>query len=425
MHYRAGLMDGVSLEMEKWKRVLTNMGHEVKIVGGNVASGVDLTIKELGFEDEYYQFVNANAFEKLETPKEKLLSVVEEKAREIEKRLREVLFSFDLIIPNNVWSLGAYLPTAVALTRYARKSEKQFIAHHHDFWWEREYYLSPTLPEIKKLLIENCPPILKNVKHVVINSFAKDELKKRKGIDAFVVPNVMNFDEPFIVDDSINDELRKKFSFEKGDVVLLQATRITRRKAIETAIDLVKIIKEMVKKKKGIPLYNGYIFTGRVVLAFSGMCEDTQYKHELRLYAEKNDVETIDMYKAVEKEETSFLNLYSVADIVTYPSILEGWGNQLLEALVAKKPVVLFEYEVFKRDIKKSGINEISLGDFYETVGNFVKVRKENLEEAAKRCTHVLFDKTEYRRVVESNFEIAKKNFGYSALREALVQILS
>lgn len=62
IHYRGGLMDGVSLEMEKWKKVLTKMGHEVHIVAGNKKEGVDLTLKEIGFENPDFERVNRNFF---------------------------------------------------------------------------------------------------------------------------------------------------------------------------------------------------------------------------------------------------------------------------------------------------------------------------------------------------------------------------
>ena len=44
IHYRAGLMDGVSLEMERWKTVLVRLGHNVHIIAGNNEKGVDICI---------------------------------------------------------------------------------------------------------------------------------------------------------------------------------------------------------------------------------------------------------------------------------------------------------------------------------------------------------------------------------------------
>lgn len=41
----------------------------------------------------------------------------------------------------------------------------------------------------------------------------------------------------------------------------------------------------------------------------------------------------------------SLWDSYVYADFVTYPSLWEGWGNQLLEAIRARLPFLLFEYQ--------------------------------------------------------------------------------
>ena len=47
----------------------------------------------------------------------------------------------------------------------------------------------------------------------------------------------------------------------------------------------------------------------------------------------------------------SLWDCYAHADLISYPSLLEGWGNQFLEALFARRPIVLFEYPVFVADL--------------------------------------------------------------------------
>ncbi len=426
MHYRAGLMDGVSLEMEKWKSVLENMNHEVHMVAGNVSPAVDVYIKEMGFEDEEYHWINHNAFEKLEVSPKELLDAIDDKAKDIETLFDKHLSSYDLLIPNNIWSLGASLPTAIALTRYANKTGKKFIAHNHDFWWERDYFLHPTLKEIGKMLEEYCPPDLPNVKHVVINEKAKEAMKSRKNLEATVVPNVMNFDAPAFVSKKLNEDVRKYFKINEGDIVFLQATRITPRKAIELAIDLIEKFKELAKDHVGRELYNDQKFSGRVLLAFSGMCEDNTewYRDELYDHAKEKGVEILNMYESVEGKKWSFWDLYSIADMITYPSILEGWGNQLLEAIMAKKPVALFEYEIFKSDIKPSGLKYVDLGDVFTKRGDLVKVTPEVLEKGAEECLKILFNKEIYESTVEKNFKIGKEFFGYATLKKLIEEIL-
>jgi len=63
IHYRAGLMDGVSLEMERWKTVLVRLGHNVHIIAGNNEKGVDICIPEIGFDNPIYNTIYHNCFE--------------------------------------------------------------------------------------------------------------------------------------------------------------------------------------------------------------------------------------------------------------------------------------------------------------------------------------------------------------------------
>ncbi|KLO23740.1 group 1 glycosyl transferase [Marinitoga sp. 1197] len=427
LHYRGGLMDGVSLEMEKWKAVLENLGHKVDIVAGNENEGVDITIKEIGFETSDYKLINKNAFEKLEDfSKEELISKIENNSEKILKIFNEKLDKYDVIMPNNIWSLGAYLPVAIALKNYADiHPEKIFISHHHDFWWEREYFLKTTLKEIKNMLIEYCPPVGKNIKHMVINSLAQKELNLRKNVDSTIVPNVMDFESPFEVSIELNKKIRKQFNISSGSIVFLQATRITRRKAIELAIDLIEKFKYKAKNYIGKTLYNGESFDGNVYLAFSGMSEDDNYKNELLEKAIKSNINIIDMYSSVEKGILSFWDLYSVSDIITYPSILEGWGNQLLEAIISKKPVVLFEYEIFLKDIKSSGLEYINLGSKFMKKGNLVEIEENTLNQAVDRTIKILFNKNEYYNLINKNFEIGKKNYSFKTLEKIIKELLS
>ena len=427
VHYRAGLMDGVSLEMEKWKKVLTKMGHSVDIVAGNNKEDVDVVIPSIGFENSKYKLINKNAFEKLEDYTiDELLKIIIDESGKIYNDIKKQLKKYDIIIPNNIWSLGAFLPTAIALYKYAESHpEKLFIGHHHDFWWEREYFLNYQNEEIKNLLDQYCPPIGENIKHVVINSLAKEALFSKKGVDSTIVPNVMDFNEPPFISEELNLQIRSAYNISENAIVLLQATRITERKAIELAIELVHQMSKLSKKYIGKKLYSGKTFNGDIVLAFSGMCESKNYKYKLLDMAFQYGIHMVNLYPNVEKNVWSFWNLYSVADAITYPSILEGWGNQLLEAVIVKKPIVLFEYKVFEKDIKKSGLKFISLGSSYEIKNSLVRVKEDVEMKAAEELFNILFNKELYKKTVNENFEIGKKFYSLESLQKIIENILN
>ncbi|PLV56252.1 mannosylglucosylglycerate synthase [Thermotoga sp. SG1] len=414
LHYRGGLMDGVSLEMEKWKKVLTRMGHEVHIVAGNRKEGVDVVVEEIGFENPDFEKINRNFFKGVTdfSDEEDFLSFMKKKEEELLRILGAILKDYDLVVPNNIWSLGLFPPLGLALS----KLKKKFIAHHHDFWWERKH-LIPRSERLREILERHFPPDLPDVKHVVINSIAKKELQKRKGIDPVVVPNVMDFERPITSEDMYH-RMREELGIDPGTIVALQATRIDRRKAIELSIDVVAFLKKTLKRKT--PLYNGSVFSGEIVLVFSGLCEDVSYLEELKEYALLKDVPLLIFSERVKEDTSFFWKLYNVADFVTYPTILEGWGNQLLEAIAAKKPVVLFEYEVFKSDIKPVGLKYINLGDRYFRRENLVKVEESALQKAVEELSGLLCDPSLYRETVEHNFEVGKKHFSLERLEEIL-----
>lgn len=129
--------------------------------------------------------------------------------------------------------------------------------------------------------------------------------------------------------------------------------------------------------------------------------------------AKEKGVEIIDIYSSIEAGIWSFWDAYSVADVITYPSILEGWGNQLLEAVFAKKVIVLFEYDIFRSDIKPVNLDYISLGDAYDTIDGLVYVSSKIVNEAACEVLNILFDSDRYKEAVEHNFEVCRENFGF------------
>jgi hypothetical protein len=48
-------------------------------------------------------------------------------------------------------------------------------------------------------------------------------------------------------------------------------------------------------------------------------------------------------------------DLYPHADLVTFPSLYEGFGNALLESIYFRLPLVIGRYSVYQRDIEPKG----------------------------------------------------------------------
>ncbi len=277
------------------------------------------------------------------------------------------------------------------------------------------------------------PPKNNLIKHAVINSIEKEELKKRTKIDASVIYDTFDFEQKRWEKDSFNETFLKDFGIRENDLVLLQATRVVPRKAIEVAIDFAQNLKNNFSKLENKIIYNGKKISkdSRIVLILAGYSEkeDKNYIIKLKEKAKKQGVfiKTIHEYIDQKRENKNIEKKYSLwdtyvfADVVTFPSIWEGWGNQFIEAVFAEKPIVVFEYPVFKKDIKKEGYEIISLGDEAKIneKTNLYQIPQKNINKAVDETTNWLLDKN-LEKKLKNNFKIGKKYHSYEVLEKHL-----
>ncbi len=429
-HFRVGETDGVSLEMEKWKKALEMQGHGVFYIAGSSGNCAAEIIPELHYQDLQNKRIVANAYGlENDYPDEKSLqNDVLLEAEKIEKALLEIIKRRkpDVLIPNNIFSLGWNLAAAKAFFNAISKTGIRAVCHHHDFHWERDLYSDSRYAFVKKMLLDYFPPVHHQIEHVCINKLAVDELSKRYSVEAKVVPNVFDFEMDYFKEDEFNRDIRSAFGLKDKDIVFLQATRIVERKAIEIAIDLVMNVLNLLQTDRGKVCYNGNLFDvdSKFYLILAGQCESPAYYAELKKYASELNVELIDISNRVaptrgtnrEEKIYSFWDVYQLADIVTYPSVLEGWGNQLLEAFAAKLPVAVFEYPVYRSDIAPYSLKIISLGHQYKMENGLVHINPEFMNAAAQQARLFLFDADYRNKCVEKNYSIVKKEFSVRRL---------
>lgn len=441
-HYRVGETDGVSLEMDKWKKVLESMGHKVYFIAGSTGTSDGYIIPEMNYRFEEDLKIERNAYLKLEDYRDenKLIEAIRKQTLRIEEALKKFLIEnkIDLIIPNNILSIGRSIPTAMAFTNVIKELGIRCIGHHHDFYWERNNFSQPTCNFVRKVLEEYYPPKHDLISHVVINSIVQKELKARRNLDSIIIPNVFDFNEKLWEVDNYNKDFRERLGIKDNDILMLQATRVTNRKAIELAIDVVGEMQKEENRKilEEAKLYNGKSFNRKsgIVLVLAGMIETADdYVERLKNRAKESNVELLFVNNLVEHSRCvknnnkiySLWDTYVFADIITYPSIQEGWGNQFLEGLFAKKPMLVFEYDVYKEDIKEKGFKVISLEDKYELDKyGLAKVDQRAIKRAAGECIKLLIDKDYREKMVEENFQSGKKHFSLESLEERLKSIV-
>lgn len=131
--------DGVSLEVEKWSKVLEEMGHELFYcageLGGYARDGTQ--IPKLHFADKSIQKISRAAFDsEVEVDASKLVDDIYQYADELRSPLRSFIRTnkLELIIVQNALTIPMNLPLGVCLTGLIAELGIRTVAHHHDFF---------------------------------------------------------------------------------------------------------------------------------------------------------------------------------------------------------------------------------------------------------------------------------------------------
>ncbi len=399
--------DGVTLEVGKWSKVLQRLGHEIFYCAGELGGyAKDGTlIPELHFADQTIQALSRRAFsENPDQDGEKIADEIYSRADEMRAPLRQFIRSnrLDLIIVQNALTIPMNLPLGVCLTGLIAELGINTIAHHHDFYWERQKYQTNAILD---LLDTAFPAKLPNIVHVTINSIAQARLKARRGIDSIIVPNVLDFATPPPSIDEYNRDFREKLGLSPNDLFILQPTRVVQRKGIELAIELVR----------DLQLQNPALF-----ISHRADDEGLAYWRWLKREAAVMGVHIalIDHMVAAERGKMnghkiySLWDAYSHADLITFPSLYEGFGNALLEAVYFKKLTVVNRYPVYNADIKPLGFQFIELDGFVD-------------EHAIEETRRLLKDQSQVREMAEKNYQLGREFFSFQVLEEKLKQILA
>ncbi len=435
IHYRAGRADGVSFEIAKRKEILEAMGHEVHLIAGQFSNSQDYLVPQLENDLPEIIEIKKNAFRYFNThtmTSDELMHAI----NNVSDRIKESFLSyhknhrFDLLLVHNIFSYALHLPAAKAFAEIINEYQIPTIATNHDYYWERPFFQEHSCPEIKKYIQTYLPYKHKLIKYISINTAAQQELLRRRSIQSDCIGDVLDFNQsPWVVDD-FNKTLTKDINVSDNDLIILQATRIVIRKGIEIAFDLVKSLEKRLDDLVGKPLFNGKILTedSKIVIILPGFTEvpDLEYREKLERKIDQLNIQAhfinglvgAERYQGKEKIY-SLWDCYAHADLVTYPSQFEGWGNQFMEAVFAKKPITLFEYPVFKTDIKKEGYHYISLGDtaFNSDNSGLISISSYQLKKSTDQTIETLLSGNT-QKILNYNYSIGKKNHHYEIYKD-------
>lgn len=423
IHFRVGKTDGVSLEIDSWKRILQKKGAIVALCAGPESIGADYIIEDLEqqFNSQMYN-IEQDCFQDITKHKckEDLEKDILKHQEIIEKEFEKVVLDYKPthILISNIFSVGEGIPVAGAFAKVLDRYEIPTMLVNHDFYWEDKKKRHPSCDLVREQLERYFPIDREYIQNYCINKIAQEELLKRKNISSKLLHDTFDFTQTqWSRKKHIADYLQEK-GVDENSIIVLQATRVVRRKCIEIAIDLVKQLEQRKDEIKG-KLYNGKNFDkskSKFHLVLSGYVEkrDKEYLEELRRYAKDLGIYLTYFGDDID-ERYSLFDIYPFADIITYPSQYEGFGNQVLEAVFARKPIVLFEYPTFKTDILNTGIRYISLGDRMrkKREENLFEVGKGKLNLAVSEVFDVLQNKEKYDMYTDNSFDLVSKHFSF------------
>lgn len=396
--------DGVSLETEKWAEVLSESGHHCFYFAGECDRdpAISIIIPEAHYrhpevEQRHAHFYGSHSRSPEDT------RWIHENALFLKDQLYQFKkkFNIEVLIPENSLAIPLHIPLGLAITEFIAETHIPTIAHHHDFSWERKRFLVNNVWDYLSMAF---PPTFNAIQHVTINSSGRHQLARRKGVVSTLIPNVMHFEKPAPGIDDYNADLRETLGIAKDQLLILQPTRIVQRKGIEHAIELISRLE----------------MDAVLVITHASGDEGYEYERRLRTYAEMMKVPTVFASNRFDEKRSrssdgqkvySLWDAYPHADLVTYPSLIEGFGNAFLEAIYFKKPIVVNNYTIYNIDIRTKGFEVIEFDDF---------ITQETIETTRR----ILNNPGQVARMTDHNYGLALKYYSYHVLQSKLHELI-
>ena len=314
LSYRLGGDDGVSVESRKWEWALRALGFTTRRVAAEFEDGLRPDDTWLGF----------------------LAIHPVPGARTEPDALSASLAGVELVVVENLCSLPLNIDAARTASGVLSGFPGRVVFHHHDLPWER-----PALGHLTEF-----PPRRPGSLHVAISDQAKRELRKR-GIPAVTIRN--SFDTQVTPGD--RDGTRAQLGISSDDVVVLQPTRAIPRKEVPRGLQLAEQL--------------AFLLPGRAVRYWlTGPAEDG-YGATLDCVLSRAAV------SVVQGRVERVADAYAAADLVVVPSSWEGFGNPVVEAMLAERPVVAGRYPALD-ELRELGLRPLPLDDV-AGVGEFVQ----------------------------------------------------
>lgn len=285
----------------------------------------------------------------------------------VARGLRPLAESTDYVLAHNAFTLHFSLPLTAALWQIAAgRPPGSVIAWCHDLSWANPLYLPGMHPGYPWDLLRVRAP---KVRYVTVSEERRRELlalwhgRGSEWVD--VISNGID-PEPFLRLGPEVASIARAWRLFDRDAILLLPVRITRRKNIELGIRTLAALRQA-----GVDAV--FLVSGPQAPHHPGRSSD--YLGDLRELARVLGVERECVFLAATLghtlDESGVRELYLLADLLFFPSMQEGFGLPILEAGLARLPVVVSDIPVF-REVAGGEATYVALDQSPETIAETV-----------------------------------------------------
>jgi len=251
----------------------------------------------------------------------------------------------------------SYLPAFYA----SKKTKSKSIATYHEVWLGEWIKNTGLITGILGSIWERWTLSRKWDKIISVSNFTAKRIKKR----TIIIPN------------GINIESYSKKETKYKEPTICSISRLTPKKRVNDLIKAIAIVKKEIPNIKLIVVGKGDEITNLKNLA-----------NKLNL---QNNIE----FKGFVKEHKDVIKYLKKSHIFCLPSILEGFGIVLLEAMASKTPYVCSDIEVL-REVTREG------------KGGFI-FKNQNPNDLASKLLFLLKNKKIYKQKVEEGNNLVKE----------------
>jgi glycosyltransferase involved in cell wall biosynthesis len=245
------------------------------------------------------------------------------------KKIRPHVEHADRVVVHNVMTMPMNLALTEVLATLARETAGRFIAWTHDISYFDERYAAMRRESAPWDLLTRAIP---GVRYVTVSEQRAEQLSRLTGLarrEIEVVTNGIDVGEVLGLAPA-GLRLAERLHLYDADPLLLLPARLTRRKRIEAAIDATAVLRG---RGRAAML---------VVTGATGPHNAANKAYLAELSARAKKVEGVHILAALDVRPTyaTVVDLFSLADVLVFPSESEGFGIPMLEAGLHRLPIV-------------------------------------------------------------------------------------